>query len=92
LYKAYSVGIALLTCPFLIHDTKEIEQLQRDIAKSPLQSRLIASDCRKLGDFVAQTFALKNCDERTDTPAHLSKFNKDLVGDAAHKSQPQWLK
>lgn len=56
--NAFSVGLALLTCPFMIHDAAQVEKLQETIETNPFERQLISSDFRKLSQFIGNMYAL----------------------------------
>eukprot|EP00475_Leptophrys_vorax_P038650 TRINITY_DN68601_c0_g1_i1.p2 TRINITY_DN68601_c0_g1~~TRINITY_DN68601_c0_g1_i1.p2 ORF type:complete len:164 (+),score=48.77 TRINITY_DN68601_c0_g1_i1:1108-1599(+) len=62
----YQVGVALLTCPFLIHEAGQVEQLQRKLEKTPFERQLISSDCRKMGQFIVNMFTDKAASTAAD--------------------------
>eukprot|EP00475_Leptophrys_vorax_P030442 TRINITY_DN4561_c0_g1_i1.p1 TRINITY_DN4561_c0_g1~~TRINITY_DN4561_c0_g1_i1.p1 ORF type:complete len:516 (-),score=113.27 TRINITY_DN4561_c0_g1_i1:50-1597(-) len=94
MFKAYSVGVALLTCPFLIHDAGQVQQLQRNLQIAPFERQLISSDCREMSEFIGNMFTARRpdyfCDERNESPTETtttttSKFAAEELGDVAEE-------
>eukprot|EP00475_Leptophrys_vorax_P017181 TRINITY_DN2377_c0_g1_i1.p1 TRINITY_DN2377_c0_g1~~TRINITY_DN2377_c0_g1_i1.p1 ORF type:complete len:351 (-),score=74.85 TRINITY_DN2377_c0_g1_i1:59-1111(-) len=89
--KALGVGVALLTCPFLIHEAGQVQRLQENLLKLPFARQLISSDCRKMTEFVGNMMSPSAVKSSTDdvrkeedevTSKGKSRFAvSDLAGD-----------
>eukprot|EP00475_Leptophrys_vorax_P003740 TRINITY_DN12193_c0_g1_i2.p1 TRINITY_DN12193_c0_g1~~TRINITY_DN12193_c0_g1_i2.p1 ORF type:complete len:599 (-),score=120.04 TRINITY_DN12193_c0_g1_i2:484-2280(-) len=54
--KCFNVGLALLTCPFLIHDAQQVKKMQVLLQENFFQTYLLSSDCRKMSKFIHEMF------------------------------------
>ena len=52
----YSMGIAMLTCPFISHGKERSTKLQENVLLSPLRLKIISGDARKMSMYIKDSF------------------------------------